>query len=183
MIYAVIAVSALLLVIIIYVIVVHNSLAKLKTMVNEAFSTMDIFLKKRWDLLTKLVEATKGYSKHELKTLSDVVSLRSGYNNLSNDEKIKKNLLLDDNIPNMGVVIEDYPDLKANELFINLTKEISEIEDEIEKSRRYYNGVCRAYNTKLVVFPSSIVAKLFSFQKELMFVADENSRNDVKTEI
>ena len=112
MIYLIIGVIALL---VIYVLVTYNVFVKMKNRVDESFSTMDVYLKKRWDLIPNIVETVKGYAKHEKSTLSDVIKLRNGaYDNMSSDEKIKANQQLSKGITKIMALAEQYPDLKAN---------------------------------------------------------------------
>lgn len=157
MIYLIIGVIALL---VIYVLVTYNVFVKMKNRVDESFSTMDVYLKKRWDLIPNIVETVKGYAKHEKSTLSDVIKLRNGaYDNMSSDEKIKANQQLSKGITKIMALAEQYPDLKANENFKDLSTQLTKIEDEIANSRKYYNGTVREFNDKVQMFPSNIVAK------------------------
>ena len=179
--YIVIAIVVLLL---IYFIVTYNSLIKLKNIVKEAFSTMDVYLKKRWDLIPNIVETVKGYAKHEKDTLKEVVELRnSAYDKMSDDEKIKTNEQLSSGISKIMALAEAYPDLKANENFKDLSKELSKVEDDIANSRKYYNGVVRIYNNKVEMFPSNIFAGLFGYKSKAMFEASANERENVKVEL
>ena len=167
--------------IIIYLWATYNSLIKLSNTVKEAFSTMDVYLKKRWDLIPNIVETVKGYAKHEKSTLSDVIKLRNGaYDNMSSDEKIKANQQLSKGITKIMALAEQYPDLKANENFKDLSTQLTKIEDEIANSRKYYNGTVREFNDKVQMFPSNIVAKIFGYKAKIMFEATEEERKNVK---
>ena len=178
MIYLIIGVIALL---VIYVLVTYNVFVKMKNRVDESFSTMDVYLKKRWDLIPNLVETVKGYAKHEKSTLSDVIKLRNGaYDNMSSDEKIKANQQLSKGITKIMALAEQYPDLKANENFKDLSTQLTKIEDEIANSRKYYNGTVREFNDKVQMFPSNIVAKIFGYKAKIMFEATEEERKNVK---
>ncbi len=170
--------------IIIYAFALYNNFVKLNNKVKEAFSTMDVYLKKRWDLIPNIVETVKGYAKHEKDTLEEVVELRnSTYDKMSDDEKIKTNEQLSSGISKIMVLAEAYPDLKANENFKNLSKELSKVEDDIANSRKYYNGVVRIYNNKVEMFPSNIFARLFGYKSKSMFEASANERENVKVEL
>ena len=174
--------------IIIYAFALYNNFVKLNNKVKEAFSTMDVYLKKRWDLIPNIVETVKGYAKHEKDTLEEVVELRnSTYDKMSDDEKIKTNEQLSSSISKIMVLAEAYPDLKANENFKNLSKELSKVEDDIEddiaNSRKYYNGVVRIYNNNVEMFPSNIFARLFGYKSKSMFEASANERENVKVEL
>lgn len=181
MIYLIIGVIALL---VIYVLVTYNVFVKMKNRVDESFSTMDVYLKKRWDLIPNIVETVKGYAKHEKSTLSDVIKLRNGaYDNMSSDEKIKANQQLSKGITKIMALAEQYPDLKANENFKDLSTQLTKIEDEIANSRKYYNGVIRIYNNKVEMFPSNIFARLFGYKSKSMFEASANERENVKVKL
>ena len=178
MIYLIIGVIALL---VIYVLVTYNVFVKMKNRVDESFSTMDVYLKKRWDLIPNIVETVKGYAKHEKSTLSDVIKLRNGaYDNMTSDEKIKANQQLSKGITKIMALAEQYPDLKANENFKDLSTQLTKIEDEIANSRKYYNGTVREFNDKVQMFPSNIVAKIFGYKAKIMFEATEEERKNVK---
>lgn len=178
MIYLIIGVIALL---VLYVLVTYNVFVKMKNRVDESFSTMDVYLKKRWDLIPNIVETVKGYAKHEKSTLSDVIKLRNGaYDNMSSDEKIKANQQLSKGITKIMALAEQYPDLKANENFKDLSTQLTKIEDEIANSRKYYNGTVREFNDKVQMFPSNIVAKIFGYKAKIMFEATEEERKNVK---
>jgi len=178
MIYLVIGVIALL---VIYVLVTYNGFVRIKNRVEEAFSTMDVYLKKRWDLIPNIVETVKGYAKHEKSTLSEVIKLRNGaYDNMSSDEKIKANQQLSKGITKIMALAEQYPDLKANENFKDLSAQLTQIEDEIANSRKYYNGTVREFNDKVQMFPSNVVAMIFGYKAKEMFEANEEERKNVK---
>lgn len=178
MIYLIIGVIALL---VIYVLVTYNVFVKMKNRVDESFSTMDVYLKKRWDLIPNIVETVKGYAKHEKSTLSEVIKLRNGaYDNMSSDEKIKANQQLSKGITKIMALAEQYPDLKANENFKDLSTQLTKIEDEIANSRKYYNGTVREFNDKVQMFPSNIVANIFGYKSKVMFEANEDERKNVK---
>lgn len=178
--YISIPIICLLFLLILYAIYVHNTLARFKTLYEEAFSTMDIYLTKRFDLLSRLLEIAKGYAFTEKKTLESIVSARNSYLDQSNEDKILTNLKIDERLKGFLMVMEAYPELKSNENFITLSSETVKIENEIEKSRRYYNGVARAFNNVIVTFPSSLFAKLFHYNKVTMFQMDEKKREDVE---
>ncbi len=181
MIYLVIGVIALL---VIYVLVTYNGFVRIKNRVEEAFSTMDVYLKKRWDLIPNIVETVKGYAKHEKSTLSEVIKLRNGaYDDMSSDEKIKANQELSKGITKIMALAEQYPDLKANENFKDLSAQLTKIEDEIANSRKYYNGTVREFNDKVQMFPSNVVAMIFGYKTKTMFEANEEERKNVKVSL
>ncbi len=172
---------AILILIVVYAIATYNSFVQLNNKVKEAFSTMDVYLKKRWDLIPNLVEVVKGYAKHEKDTLKEVIDLRNGaYDKMSDDEKIKANEQLSKGIVKIMALSEAYPDLKANENFKDLSNQLSQIEDDIANSRKYYNGVVRIYNNKVEMFPSNLFATIFGYKSKTMFEANEQERENVE---
>ena len=167
-----------------YVLVLYNSFIKLNNSVNEAFSTMDVYLKKRWDLIPNLVEVVKGYAKHEKEALEQIISMRStNYDGMKTDEKIKENQKTTKEISKIMALAEAYPELKANEHFKDLSKQLTTVEDEIAQSRKYYNANVKLFNNKVEMFPSNIVAKLFGYNRKNMFEASETERENVKVEL
>lgn len=179
--YIVIAIIAL---IIIYVLVQYNGFVKINNMVKEAFATMDVYLKKRWDLIPNLVEVVKGYAEHESSVIEKVVELRNlSYDKMSITDKIDTNQQLTTGLSNIMAIAENYPNLKASQNFSDLSSQLSKIEDEIANSRKYYNAVVRNLNTKIEMFPSNIIAKIFNFKTAKMFEADTNEKENVKVEM
>ena len=170
--------------ILIYFGVTYNSLVKLNNIVNEAFSTMDVYLKKRWDLVPNIVETVKGYAKHEKTILKEIVELRnSTYDKMSTNEKVDINNKLSQGINKLMAIAEAFPDLKANENFKDLSKQLTKIEDDIANSRKYYNGAIRIFNNKVQMFPSNIVAGILGFKEQKMFEANENERENVHVKL
>ena len=164
----------------IYILITYNSFINSRNLVKEAFSTMDIYLKKRWDIIPNLIEVVKGYSKYEKETLTKITSLRSSsYDELTMDNKININEELSKYLSNIFAVSENYPELKANELYTNLSNNLISIEDEIANSRKYYNGTVRNFNNKIQMFPNNILAKLFRFKEFKMFEANAEEKNNV----
>ena len=172
---------AIVLIIVMYVPVTYNNFIKLKNMVQEAFSTMDVYLKKRWDLIPNLIETVKGYVKHEENTLKEIVDLRgSSYDSMSDDEKVKANQTISKDINKIMLVAENYPDLKASANFQDLSRELTKVEEDIANARKYYNGAVEMFNNKVEMFPSNILAKLFGYKSKAMFETDSNERENVK---
>ena len=156
-----------------YGISIYNRLVKLKTMVEEAWSSIDVMLKKRHDLIPNLVETVKGYATHERETFDSVTRARAaamGANTIQEKEAAEKNL--NQAMMNLNAVAEQYPDLKANTNFLQLQGELSALEGDIEKSRRYYNGTVRDNNILVDTFPSNILANMFKFTKSTFFELD-----------
>lgn len=167
-------------ILLIYILITYNSFINSRNLVKEAFSTMDIYLKKRWELIPNLIEVVKGYSQYENETLTKITSLRSSsYDELTMDNKINTNEELSKCLSNIFAVSENYPELKANELYTNLSNNLISIEDEIANSRKYYNGTVRNFNNKIQMFPNNILAKLFRFKEFKMFEANAEEKNNV----
>lgn len=172
---------ALIVIAFVVVISTYNNFVQLNNKAKEAFSTMDVYLKKRWDLIPNLVETVKGYAKHEKDTLKEIVELRSSaYDNMTDDDKIKANEKLSTGITKIMALAEAYPDLKANENFKDLSNQLTKVEDDIANSRKYYNGVVRMFNNKVEMFPSNILAGIFGYKPKTMFEANTNERENVK---
>ena len=170
--------------ILIYVFVTYNSLIKLRNRVEEAFSTMDVYLKKRWDLIPNIVETVKGYAKHEKDTLNEIVELRNGaYEKMNTSDKVEVNNKLSQSITKLMALAEAYPDLKANENFKDLSNQLSKVEEDIANARKYYNGSVRLYNNKVEMFPSNVIAKLFGYKPKEMFEATKEERENVKVKL
>ncbi len=175
---------AIIAVLAIYVIVQYNKLINARNDVKEAFSTMDVYLKKRWDLVPNLVEVVKQYAKHEEDTFTQITALRTGnYDEMLTNKKININEQLTEGISKVMAVAENYPELKASENFLNLSAELTKIEDEIANSRKYYNGTVRNLNNKIQMFPSNIIATIFKFEQANMFEANIEERNNVKVSL
>jgi LemA protein len=153
-----------------YGVSIYNNLVKLKNLVKEAWSSADVMLKKRHDLIPNLVETVKGYATHERETLDSVTQARAramGAKSVEEKEVAEKNL--SQAMVNLNAVAEQYPDLKANTNFQQLQLDLSNLEGDIEKARRYYNGTVRENNTLVESFPSNIVAGMFHFEKSPFF--------------
>ena len=172
----------LVVVIALYAVGGYNSLVSLRNQVEEAFSTMDVYLTKRYDLIPNLVETVKGYAKHEKETHEAVISARNKAVNATTMEgKIEAENAMSGVIGRLFALAESYPDLKANTNFLDLQNQLKSIEDDIANARKYFNGVTRQYNTKIEVFPMNLLAGIFGFTKKPLFVvADEQQRQNVK---
>lgn len=162
----------------------YNNFVRMSTNIEEAFSTMDIYLKKRFDLIPNLVESVKGYANHESETLDSVIKARSCIENAStSEEKLNAESELSKTLRSLFAVSESYPDLKANENFIKLQNTLEELEDEIAMSRKFYNGNVKIYNNATKVFPSNIIAGMFKYEAKPMFeVSNEEERLNVKVQ-
>lgn len=170
-------------VLIIIVGAIYNRFIVLRNYIQEAFSTMDVYFKKRWDLIPNLMEAIKGYMTHEKETFEKITSLRNlNYSMLKDKQKMDINKELSVGLSSLLATAENYPELKANEHFLNLMNELSNIEDEIANSRKYYNGTVREYNTCIQMFPLCLFAMIFNFKPEQMFEIDYSEKQNVKVQ-
>lgn len=177
-------VIAVIVIILVYAIILFNSFSSLDNKVKEAFSTMDIYLKKRWDLVPNLVEVVKAYAKHEKETLEEITKLRGNiYDDMSNDEKIKTNIKLNRDIDKIMLLVEAYPELQASDNFKDLSDKLVKIEDDIANSRKYYNGTVRIFNNKVEMFPNNIFAKIFGYKSRPMFEAKISERENVDVKV
>ena len=151
----------------------YNSFIKLKNNCDEAYSTMDVYLKKRFDLIPNLVETVKGYAAHEKETLQNVIAARNNLQNASTpEEKLAGEKALQGTLKTLFAVAEAYPDLKANTNFLDLQEQLKGVENDIANSRKYYNAVVKQFNTKCEMFPSNIIAGICHFEKKPMFEVD-----------
>ncbi len=149
---------------------IYNRFVSQHNIVKEAWSGIDVQLKRRYDLIPNLVDAVKGYSSYERELLQDITALRAKSMLMNSPaEKAKPESELSGRLKNLLAVAENYPDLKANQSFLNLQQQLTEAEDQIQYARRYYNGAVRDYNTRVESFPSNLVASLFNFKKEDFF--------------
>lgn len=160
----------------------YNGFVTLRNKTEEAFSAMDVSLKKRYDLIPNYVETVKGYAKHESETLEKVVNARNMAMTASTpEEKIKNDNLLTGSLRSLFAIAEGYPELKANTNFAELQRQLSDIEEEIAGARRYYNGVVNKFNTKTEVFPGNLIAGIFGFRRKPLYeVRDIQERENVK---
>ncbi len=171
-------------------IVIYNGLIKLRTNVEEGWSGIDVQLKRRYDLIPNLVETVKGYAKHENETLNQVMEARSKATSMNIDvndvtpeqmaafSKVQSGLA--GALGKLLAVSESYPELKANENFLQLQDELTNTESAIQSARRYYNGTVRDYNIKVETVPSNIIASLFHFKKREFFEIAEVEKDAPK---
>jgi len=152
----------------------YNALQRLKNLVEEGWSTIDVQLKKRYDLIPNLVETVKGYAKHESGTLEAVIAARNAAMTATGDAKMGAENALTGTLKSLFALQEAYPELKANTNFMDLQGQLKSIENEIAQARRYYNGTVKELNTKIDVFPSNIVAKKMRLEKRSYFELDSS---------
>lgn len=176
-------VIVLLVILILGFLLLFNLFKKRKNAVNEAFATMDVYLKKRWDLIPNIVDTVKGYASYESSTLKEIITQRSNYDSLNSEEKLATNGEVNNELNKLFALVENYPEIKANTHFLELQKSLSQIEDEIASSRKYYNAVVRVYNNLVETFPANIIAKLFGYKSLKMFEASNIEKNNVEVRL
>lgn len=148
----------------------YNSLVKMRNNRENAFADIDVQLKQRHDLVPQLVETVKGYAAHEKDTLERVINARNGAIGAKTiDEKIVAENALSSALSGLKITLEAYPDLKANQNFLQLQEEIADLENKLSSVRRYFNSATKEYNNSVETFPSNILAGMFGFRKEVMF--------------
>ena len=162
-----------------YLISIYNQFATLGNKVDEAFATMDVYLKKRYDLIPNLVETVKGYAKHESETLENVVSARNkALSSATPADKAAAEKEFAGTLSRLLALTEAYPDLKANQNFLSLQSELVDTENKIQSARRFYNNVAKDYNILIESIPTNIFAKLFNHQKKpLLEISIEEAKN------
>ncbi len=162
----ILAVVLILLILVFWAVGAYNSMVKMKNKAEEAESDLEAYMKKRFDLVPNLVETVKGYAKHESATFENVTKARNmGLSSNNIEDMDKANNMLTGALKTLFAVSESYPELKANTGFLNLQSELSSLEEQILKSRKYYNGVARTFNDKILTFPSNLIASAFHFTK------------------
>ena len=165
-----------------FVIFTYNVLIKLKNRVKEAWSDIDVQLKRRYNLIPNIMETVKGYAAHEEGVFTKVTEARANAINTTNkkDQAAAENML-SGALKSLFAVAENYPELKANENFMQLQNELVDTEDKIQSSRRFYNGNVRDFNTKIQQIPTNIIANIFKFQAEEFFeIEDEKEKQNVE---
>lgn len=165
-----IIILVVLVLIVLWFVIIFNKFIRDKNFIKEAWSGIDVQLKRRHDLIPNLVETVKGYSSHEKNLFQQIAETRSKTMNIDSlKEKAKGETQLSGMLKNLFAVAEAYPDLKANQNFLDLQKQLAEIEDQIQYARRYYNGVVRNYNIRVESFPSNLVAAVFNYKEAEFF--------------
>ncbi len=177
-------VVAIVVIIVIWYIVAYNNFIKMKNSIEEAFATIDVYLKKRFDLIPNLVETVKGYAQHEKGTLEQVTAARTNVaNSTTTEERLQNENILTGTLRSLFAVAEAYPDLKANTNFLDLQNQLNMVETDIANARKYYNANVRMFNTKLETFPTNLIARKFKFTKQPMFeVENQQERENVKVQ-
>ena len=174
-------VLAVVVLIVLWIISAYNSLVTLRQRVNNGWSQIDVQLQRRFDLIPNLVETVKGYTKHEETVFTKVAELRTSWAKASTvAEKAEISNQLSSALKTIMAVSESYPELKSNSNFSELQQELQNTEDKISYSRQFYNDIVTKYNTKIQVFPTSIIASMFHFESADLFKVSEEGRQNVK---
>ena len=170
------------LLILFWVVSAYNGLVRARQKVNNAWSQIDVQLQRRFDLIPNLVETVKGYTKHEEKVFTDVAKLRTSWANASGvKEKAELSNELSGALKTIMAVSESYPELKANENFLQMQEELQNTENKISYSRQFYNDTVTKYNTRIEVFPDSLIASMFHFDAAELFKVDsDEAKKNVK---
>lgn len=175
--YVVIAIIVVLVLLILYVISTYNGLVSLRNKKDDQWSQIDVQLKRRADLIPNLVEIVKGYAKHESETLEKVIEARNTYMTAKTpEEEMKASGEVTQALNKLLALSEAYPELKANENFLGLQKDVSDTEDKISYARQFYNDSVLTYNNKVQMFPSNLVAGMFHFTKATFFEVSDSDK-------
>lgn len=169
-------------VIVIFLIYIYNNLIKLKVRVKNAWSQIDVQLKRRYDLIPNLVNTVQGYAKHEEKVLSKVTEARSSLMQGTKEQRAKASNQLTDTLKSLFAVAENYPDLNANQNFLHLQEELSGTESKIAYARQFYNDSVMSYNEAIQIFPKNFFARLLGFKKEEFFQTKEKEKENIKVQ-
>jgi len=168
-------------VLVFYLIGIYNSFASLKVKIREAWSQIDVQLKRRADLIPNIVETVKGYASHEKEVFENVTKARSALMGASTPKEAgEADVALTGALGKLFAIAEAYPELKAQEGFINLQKELSDTEDKVAYSRQFFNSVVLQFNEKLALFPSNVIGGMFGFKTEEFFEATEEEKKSVQ---
>ena len=175
-----IVVLVILALIVVWFIGTYNGLVSKRNKVKDQWAQIDTVLKRRFDLIPNLVETVKGYAAHEKSTLEEVIAARNSYVSANvPEDQLKADGELTKAVSKLFALSESYPELKANENFNSLQKELTETEDKIQYARQFYNDVVLSYNNACQVFPSVLVANMFGFKQEKFFEASSEERQNV----
>ena len=164
-------------VILVIILAKYNNLVKARNKVRQAESGVDVYLNQRFDLIPNLVECVKGYSKHEKEIFTEITNLRTTY--MKQPKDIKNAEKLNNKMNQIIAVAENYPELKANEQYLNLQKTLTKLESQLQAARRIYNTEVTDYNNKIYTVPSNIVAKLFGFKEAKLFEIEEYKKENI----
>lgn len=174
------AAIAVLIILVVVFIVIYNTLIGLKNRVENTFSGIDVLLKKRYDLIPDLVATVKAYTQHEQTTLTNIAALRARAvsGQVTGEGRIRLENRLSEELGNLMIQVENYPDLKANQNYLNLQQNLTEIEEQISAARRFYNTTVTEYNNAVEMFPTNLVASMMSYRRRQLFAAPASERQN-----
>ena len=168
--------------IIAWIIATYNKFVSLNQRVKQAQGGIDVYLKQRFDLIPNLVETVKGYAEHENSLMENIARLRNDYD-LRNDQDITESQNLNDRYTRILLMLENYPELKADQAFLKLQKTLSKIESQLQAARRIYNSEVTEFNTKRYKFPSNIIATIFGFKEKSLFEIVESEKENINVKM
>ena len=168
----------LILFITIFSLITYNILIKLKNEVKQSKSGIDVYLNQRFDLIPNLVECVKGYSKHEKEIFKEIAEMRKTY--IKEPKKMENAEKLNNKMDQLVLIAENYPELKTSEQYLNLQKNLTKIENQLQAARRIYNMAVTRYNNKIETIPFNIIAKIFGFKEKNLFVIEEHKKENIK---
>ncbi|MEW8956018.1 LemA family protein [Clostridium sp.] len=175
-----IVIITLVVILLLYIITVYNGLVTLRNRVKNSWAQIDVQLKNRADLIPNLVEAVKGYASHEKSTFDEVVKARNAAISANNiEDTVKANNMMAEALSKLMVVVEAYPELKANSNFLSLQGDLKDTEEKIRYARQFYNDIVLRYNNSIEVFPKNILASIFGFREESYFKIDDKDKKVV----
>lgn len=168
-------------ILLIVILTLYNNLVKAKNKVKQAESGIDVYLNQRFDLIPNLVECVKAYSKHEQSIFSEIANLRSAY--MKEPKNLKNAETLNNKMNQLIAVGENYPELKASEQYLNLQKNLTKLESQLQAARRIYNAEVTNYNDKITLVPSNIVAMIFGFKEAKLFEIEEYKKENINVKL
>jgi LemA protein len=174
-----ILILSILLLLLLVFIALYNGLVKARNLVQTAFADIDVHLTKRFALVPNLVAVTKSYAHYESELLQEIVATRSGKTHAGAEETAEADAQLTRSLNKLKITVENYPDLKANNQFLELMAELSRIEDHLVFARRFYNGAVRVFNNKVQSFPSSLVAGMFGFTPKPFYEVGDAAEREI----
>lgn len=177
--------SLIILIPLINIVVIYNRIVKSITKVNNSFANIDVYLKKRWDLIPNILESVKGYSAYESKILTNITKLRknNNYSEMNINDKISLNNELGKSVTKILFLQENYPELKANSNYLDLSKQLSSIENEIVSSRIKYNDAVMNYNNIINIFPNNLLVRFLKNKEMNMFAISSEEKENIKIKL
>lgn len=168
-------------IILIAILVLYNNLVKARNKVKQAEAGIDVYLTQRFDLIPNLVECVKAYSKHEERIFTEIATLRSSY--MSQSKKLEKSVKLNDKMNQLIAIAENYPELKASEQYLNLQKNLTKIESQLQAARRIYNMEVTNYNNKICTIPYNLISGAFGFKEAKLFKIEDYKRENINIKL